>query len=149
MHRGRHGQRKHDVGLPIVVGVDRKTGGVHAHQVKCTGSGDPWTTTRIAADVEELGYRGADEEVATADVQRQVVAVRSGETVPMNSSVDNRRGMAELRTQFRECRVLIRTLNDVLERRLNTRIRSSDPAFPWMVEWSAGLITRYVKRELQ
>ena len=28
------------LGRPIV--VDRKTGGVHAHQVKCKGSGDTW-----------------------------------------------------------------------------------------------------------
>ena len=73
------------------MGVDRKTGGVHAHQVKCKGSGDPWIATRIAPDIEELGYGGsrvvlkADQEVAIADVQRQVVAVRTGETMPMNS----------------------------------------------------------------
>ena len=42
-------------GRPIIVGVDRKTGGVHAHQVKCMGSCDPWIATRIAADIEELG----------------------------------------------------------------------------------------------
>ena len=39
---------------------------------------------------------------------------------------------------------LIRTQKDALERRLNTRIRSSDPIFPWVVELSEGLITRYV-----
>ena len=38
---------------------------------------------------------------------------------------------------------LIRTLKDALERRLNTRIRSSDPIF--LTEWSAGLSTRCVK----
>ena len=76
------------LGRPIIVGVDR-----HAQQVKCTGSDDPWIATRIAADIEELGYGrwrvvlGADQEVAIADVQRQVVAARSGETVPMNSPV--------------------------------------------------------------
>ena len=67
---------------PIIVGVDRKTGGVHAHQVQCKGSGDPWIATRIAADIEESGYGGsrvdleADQGVAIADVQRQVVAKR-------------------------------------------------------------------------
>ena len=71
--------------------VDRKTGGVHAHHVKCKGSGDHWIAVRIAADIEELGYGGsrvvltADQEVAIAGVQRHAVAVRSGETVPMNS----------------------------------------------------------------
>ena len=69
---------------PNIVGVDRKTGGIHAHQVKCKGSGDPWIATGIAADREELGYEGinlfltADQEVTIADVRRQVVAVRSG-----------------------------------------------------------------------
>ena len=64
------------------MGVNRKTGGVHAHQLN----------TRIAADIEDLGYGAsrvvlkADHE-AIADVQRHVVAVRLGETVPMNSPV--------------------------------------------------------------
>ena len=40
----------------IIVGVDRKTGGVHAQQVKFKGSGEPWIATRTAADNEELGY---------------------------------------------------------------------------------------------
>ena len=101
------------LGRPIIVGVDRKTGGVHAHQVKCKGSRDPWIATRIAADIEELGCAGsrvvrkANQEEAIADVQRQK----------------------------------IRTLKDALERRLNRRIMSSDAIFPWMVEWSAGSIT--------
>ena len=66
------------------MGVDRKTGGVHAHQVKCKGSGDPWIATRVAADIEELGSGGsrvvlkADQEVAIADEQRQVVASKKG-----------------------------------------------------------------------
>ena len=77
--------------------------------MKCIGSGDPWIATRIAADIEELGYGGsrvvlkAIQEVAIADVQKQVVAVRQGETVPMNWA--DRRATAEWRTQFRECRV--------------------------------------------
>ena len=66
-------------------------GTVHAHQVKCKGSGDPWIATRIAADLKELGcgesrvVLKADQEAGIEDVQRQVAAVRSGETVPMNS----------------------------------------------------------------
>ena len=65
------------LGRPIVVGVDRKIREVHAHQVKCNGSGDSWTAARIAVDIEELECEGgrvvlnADEEVAIADVQCQ------------------------------------------------------------------------------
>ena len=46
----------------------------------------------------------ADQEVEIADVQRQVVAMRLGETVSGNSSWANRRATAELRTRFREYR---------------------------------------------
>ena len=71
--------------------------------MKCKGSDDPWIATRIAADIDELGYGGsslvlkADQEVAIADVQRQKVAARSGETVPINSPVGESRnnGRAE------------------------------------------------------
>ena len=79
--------------------------------------------------------------MAIADVQRQIVAVRSGETVPMNCPVgesqSNGREDAVQRVQG-----LIRTLKGASERRLNTKIRSRDTTFPWMVEWSPGLITR-------
>ena len=39
------------------------------------------------------------------------------------------------------------TLKDALERRFNTRIRSSDTIFSWMVGWPVGLITRCVKNQ--
>ena len=45
----------------------------------------PWISTRLAADIEEFGC--GDQEAAIADVQRHVVTVRSGETVPMNSTL--------------------------------------------------------------
>ena len=139
------------LGRPIIVGVDRKTGGVHAHKVKCKGSGDPWIATRVAADIEELGSGGsrvvlkADQDVAIADEQRQVVASKKGATVPVNSPVGESQSNGRVENAVQRVQVLIRTLKDALERRLNARIRSSDAIFPWMVEWAAGLITRYVK----
>ena len=104
------------LGRPIIVGVDRPTGEVHARQVKCTGSGDPWIATRIAADIEELGYGGTrealkgDQEVAIVDVQRQG---REWATSQSNGRAEN----AAQRVQG-----LIRTFKDALERRLKTGI---------------------------
>ena len=46
--------------------------------MKCKGSGDPWIATRIAAYGGSRVVLKADQEVAIADVQRHVVAVRSG-----------------------------------------------------------------------
>ena len=136
------------LGRPIIVGVDKKTRGVHVHQVKCEGSGDPWIATRIAAHILELRYGGsrvvlkADQEVAIPDEQRQVVAARSDETVPMNSPVGESQSNGRLENAVQRVHGLIRTPKDALVRRLNTRSRSSVPIFAWMVECSAGLITR-------
>ena len=130
--------------------MNRKTGGVHAHQVKCKGSDDPWIVSRIASNIEELGYGGlrvvlqAGQEVAIADVQTQVVSVRSGETVPKNSLMSESQSNGSVENAVERVQGLIRMLKDALEARINTRIRSSDPIFPWMVE-SAGMITRCVK----
>ena len=85
----------------------------------------------------------ADQETVIADVQRQVVAVRSGETVPMNSRVGESQGN-RVQNAVQRVQNLNRTLKDALEKILNTRVMSSDPIFSWVVEWSAGLITRYV-----
>ena len=78
----------------------------------------------------------AYQEVAIADVQRQVVAVRPGETLPMNSPVGESQSNGRVESTVQIVHGLIRTLQDALERRLNTRIRSSDPIFPLTVEWS-------------
>ena len=131
--------------------VDKKTGRVQAHHVTCKGSGDPEIATRMAADIEELGYGTppvvlkADQEAAIANVQRKVVAVRSGETVPMNSPVDESQSNGRVENAVQRVQNLIRTLTDALEKRLNTRAKSSDAIFPLIVEWSGGLITRYVQ----
>ena len=125
---------------PLIVGVDRKTGRAHAHQVNCKGSGDPCIATRIAADVEELGYGEsrvvlkADQEVTIADVQRQVVAMRSGGTVSMNRPLGETQSNGRVENAVQRVQALIRTLTDALER-LNTRVRSTDSIFPG---WSSG-----------
>ena len=48
----------------------------------------------------------ADQEVATADAHRQVVAVRSAETVPVNSTVGESQSIGRVENVvFREYRV--------------------------------------------
>ena len=71
----------------------------------------------------------ADQEVVIADVRRQV-AVRSGGTVPMNSALRESQSNGRVENVVQSVQGLIRTLKDALQRRSNTRIRSSDPIFP-------------------
>ena len=76
-----------------------------SHQVKCKSSGEPSIATRILQswDTGSRVVLKADQEVATAEVQRQVVAMRSVETVQMKSSVgesqSNGRAVNELKTK--------------------------------------------------
>ena len=60
-HQGRATQRnanrRRSYDIRWTVGVDRKTGGVHAHPVTWKGSGHPCMATRISADIEEFGLR--------------------------------------------------------------------------------------------
>ena len=114
------------LGRPIIVGITKKVGGVRARQVKWKGSGNPWIATRIAADIEELGYGGwrvvfkASQEVA---IRRRTEHKRSAETVPVNSPVGESRSNGRVENAVQRVQ-LVRTLKDALERRLKPRIRS-------------------------
>ena len=89
--------------------------------MKCKGSGDLCIATIIAADIEELGHGGlrvvlkADQEVAIAEVQREVVTARSGETVPTNSHVGESQSNGRVENAVQRVQGLIRTLKDALE----------------------------------
>ena len=140
------------LGRPIIVGVDRKTRRVHAHQVKVQkAAAIPGLLQELQRTLRSWAAGGQEwsrrqiKKWPYADVQRQVVAVRSGETVPTNSPVGESQSNGRVEIAVQGVQGLMRTFKDALERRLNTRIKSSDAIFPWMVEWSAGLITRCVK----
>ena len=71
-------KRKLKLGRPILVGHDRRTGGINAHQVPVKGIGDGWPAKRVIMDIEELGYAGTpinlkcDQESPIVAVQRRV-----------------------------------------------------------------------------
>ena len=98
--------------------------------MKCKGSGGTWIASRSAADIQELGCGDsrvpkADLEVAIADVQRQVVAVKSGETVPMDCTVSESQSNGREENAVRRVQGLSRTVKRRVEESLNTIIRSS------------------------
>ena len=83
--------------------------------------------------------------MAIADAHRQVVAVRSAETVPVNRTVGESQSIGRVENAVQRVQGLIRTLKDALERTLTTRIRSNDPIFQWTrgfktkkEEWTRG-----------
>ena len=44
----------------VMVSDDRSSGGVKAHLVNCKGLQDGWIDGRLAEDIADFGYRGAD-----------------------------------------------------------------------------------------
>ena len=86
-------KRKLKLGRPILVGHDRRTGAITAHQVPVKGIGDGWPARRVILDLEEMGYAGTpinlkcDQENPIVAVQRRVMQDRRAPTTPQNSAV--------------------------------------------------------------
>ena len=77
----KNGQRKHDVGM-----TDHRGRGQGDWSAKAAAT--PGLLQELQRDMgRSRVVLKADQEVALADVQRQVVAARLGETVPMNCPV--------------------------------------------------------------
>ena len=92
------------LGKPILVGHDRRTGGINAHQVPVKGIGDGWPAKRVIMDIEELGYAGTpiikcDQENPIVAVQRGVMQDRRAPTTPKHSAVGSPSQKAPLRSQ--------------------------------------------------
>ena len=63
------------LGRPILVGHDRRTGGVTAHQLPVNGIGDGWPARRLLMDLEEFGYAGTPI-ILKCDQENPIVAVQ-------------------------------------------------------------------------
>ena len=105
---------------PIIVVVDRKTGATRQwRHLDCDKN-----CSRHGRD----GIRGIDivpegrQRVGLAGVQRQVIAARSEETLPMNSLVGESQSNGRVANAVPGVQGLIRTLQEALERRLTTKL---------------------------
>ena len=146
-------KRKFNLGKPILVGHDRRTGGINAHQVPVKGVGDGWPAKRVIMDIEELGYAGTpinlkcDQENPIVAVQRRVMQDRRAPTTPKNSAVGESQSNGAIENAVKRVQGQLRTLKLALEKRMMKRINSEHPAFAWLIECAATILNRYVKGE--
>ena len=139
------------LGKPILVGHDRRTGAITAHQVPTKGIGDGWPARRIIIDLEEAGYAGTpiilkcDQEGPIVAVQRRVMQDRRAPTTPQNSPVGESQSNGAVENAIKRVQGQLRTLKLATEKRIRKRITSEHPAFAWLLEWAATILNRYVK----
>ena len=104
-------------------------------------------------DLEELGYGGSkviikcDQEQSIVEVQREVVRRRPNITVPTHSAVGDSKGNGDVESAVKRIRGQLRTMKDALEAKLKHKFEYKHGLFDWMIIWSAGLVTRYSKKE--
>lgn len=139
------------ISKPILVCVDSKSGRVFAHRVDFKGVGDGWIVKRILEDLQECGYGGqkmitkCDQEASIVDLQNEIGKRRDGETVPVNSSVGDSRGNGRVENAVQRVQNQFRRVLDSLQAKSGFNLSMDHPLFDWLLEWSAGLINRYVK----
>ena len=137
---------------PVLVGKDRNTGAVVAHVVEAKGRGNGYIVKRIIQDLESLGYGGTriilkcDQGSAIVEVQKEVMKRRPAITIPANSAVGDSKGNGDAESTVKRIRGQLRTMVDALEAKLKHKIKYDHVIMQWMVEWAAGLVTRYSAR---
>ena len=144
-------KRRLKLGRPILVGHDRRSGAITAHQVPVKGVGDGWPARRVILDLEELGYAGTpinlkcDQENPIVAVQRRVMQDRRAPTTPQNSAVGESQSNGAVENAIKRIQGQLRTLKFATEKHVKKRITSQHPAFGWLLEWTATILNRYVK----
>ena len=92
---------------------DLATGGIRAHLVLAKGNGDPWIAGKIKDDIEEFGYAlvriTSDQEPATVDVQRAVIAKRgNAPSMPVNSPVGDSQSDGRVENAIKKVRNMVK-----------------------------------------
>ena len=137
---------------PVLVGKDRLTGAMVAHKVDAKGKGNGYVVRKIIQDLEDLGYGGSkiilkcDQENAIVEVQREVIRRRPAITVPAHSAVGDSKGNGDAESAVKRIRSQMRTMKDALEAKLKHKFSYNHIIIEWMLEWAAGLVSRYRKR---
>ena len=68
-----------------------------------------------------------------------------GETVPTNSSFGDSRGNGRIANAVQRIQNQFRRILGSMQTKSGYMVTVEHPIFDWMLEWSAGLINRYVK----
>lgn len=133
--------------LLLLVGKDRTTGMIIAHEIYHKGKGDGYRVFRMKADIEGAGYIGgkiisrSDQEPAIMDLQRAVGKARGAgtEMVMTQSEVGESKSNADVEGTIRRVFEQIRVIKSCLEGHVQCKVPRQHPLFAWLIEWSANV----------
>jgi len=135
--------------IAVLVGKDRQTGALLAHEVPEKGVGLEWTAKQVCRDLIKFGIGGqvvlkGDQEPALVALIEDVIKQRgSSRTVPEWSPTGESQanGLAERGVQTIEG--LVRSHKLELEEKLGEKIPIEKPIIAWMIEHCADLHNKY------
>ncbi len=142
-------KKKPGVGPTVLIGVDGKSGCIHAHVVPHKGRDDNWPVNIVINDLYDMGYAGCkvgiktDQENAIKDLQKGIGEARTAETVPIHSVTGDSKSNGAVENAAKRLAGQVRTMKDSIEAKLGVRIDAYHTLFPWLVEWAAQAINRY------
>ena len=143
--------KKDEESQPIMVVKDRDSGAMCSFLVQKKGAAYDYVIKRTMAFIKELGYAAAkmiiksDQESAIQSVVAKVIAQRTDQpTIPEHSPVRSSRSNGIIERGIKEVENQVRTMKSALDARLGSEIRASSNVLPWLVEFAAILVTRYL-----
>ena len=136
---------KEQLGMPILVAKDRKSGWTMAVVVPNKGK-CAHAVRRIEGMLDVLGYKKyvmkSDQEPAILERKEQVRMSRDEEVIMEESPVEDRSN-GYIERAIQSVRDQVRTMKSSLESRLKGEIKADHPALPWLIMHAANLLNRY------
>ena len=102
-------------------------------------------------DLQDVGNSGqkiiakCDQEPAIVDLQMEVGKARGAPTMPTNSSAGDSEGNGRIENTIQRAQNQFRRLLCNLQSKSEFTLIVDHPLFDWILEWSAGILNRYVK----
>ena len=139
------------ISKPVLVELDGRTEGVFAHRVDAKGVGDGWPLKKVIEDMGDCAYNGntittkCDQEPPIIDLHNEISKRRPGITITSKSAEGDRRGNGGIENAIQRFQNQSRRIFDNVQTKAQYSVAVDHSLFDWLVEWAAGLITRYVK----
>ena len=134
---------------PVLVAVDRQTGGIWALEVDGkgidTGAGVKWLNERL----NMAGYSGvkitirSDQEAAILALKNTLALERKAETSLIENPVRESKCNGLVERAIRNWRDQYRTLRHFLEHRMKSKILENSALSTWLVTWAADVINKF------
>ena len=135
---------------PILVVRERDTRMMLSFLVREKGAADTYTVNRVLAFLKEIGHVGnklivkCDQESSIKALAEKIATERPGLTMQEHSPVRSSGSNGVIERGIKEAEYQIRSMKSALDDRLGTNLGVSSNVLPWMIEYGAVLVNRYL-----